>query len=126
MTILTTMAIPMKGCFYWLIWAAGNGGFQLKAAVLKAFTDAEIKSIGEAVTGYLANGDYKGAFDEFLWHVEYELENYENAGGGDVIERPAEGTATVFVIDEAELLTEEEEQLLEEKIALRAMVILRI
>ena len=89
-----------------------------EGSCIEAFTDAEIQNIGEAVAGYLANGDYKGAFDEFLWHVEYELENYENAGGGDVIERPAEGTATVFVIDEAELLTEEEEQLLEEKIAL--------
>lgn len=89
-----------------------------EGSCIEAFTDTEIQAIGEAVAGYLSAEDYKGAFDEFLWWVDYELSNYDGTDvGEDVPERLPAGSATVFIVDEAQLLTEAQEQALEVKIA---------
>lgn len=65
----------------WHISTKGNG--------IRAFTDYGIDRIGDKVAGYLSDGDYYRAFEEFADQADSYIEKYENSGNAyDVGNRP--------------------------------------
>lgn len=74
----------------WHISTKGNG--------IRVFTDYGISRIGDNVAGYLSDGNYYGAFEEFADQADSYIEKYESSGNAYDVGNQPKNYGSMFMV----------------------------